>query len=299
MRTSAPSDAVITKRPLKDSAGRPTFGVEVGGIDLRDADDQLLELLATTWSEHPLVLIRDQLLDEPTLMRVSSAFGELEQVVRKDIHSRYHPQVALVTNLYLEDGTNLGGLGSYELRWHTDQSYRERPATGAAFYAMEVPPNGGDTHWINTVLAYEALDSETRALIDARHGLFAYQMYDTDITDAPAVRSIRDRTPDARHPTVLYHPVDGQPNLYFDPTQTYAIDGHDEDTSEALVSKLSAHLMQPEFRHTHRWRLGDLMLWDNARLLHSREAFDPKLPRLAKRTTIFLRPDLFPVPALP
>ncbi len=288
---------MITKRPLRDSAGHPTFGVEVGGVDLRDADDQLLELLASIWSDHPLVLIRDQLLDEQTLMRISTTFGELEQVVRKDIHSPYHPEVALVSNLYLEDGTNLGGLGSYELRWHTDQSYRVRPATGAAFYAIEVPPSGGDTHWINTALAYEALDPQTRALIDGRQGLFAYAMYDTDITEEPAVRTIRDRTPDARHPLVLTHPINGRQSLYFDPTQTYAIEGLDEETSTALVAQLSAHLMQPQLRHSHHWRMGDLMLWDNARLLHSREAFDQRLPRLAKRTTIFLRPDLFPVPA--
>ncbi len=296
--SSAPRQASLPATvPLPGADGRQGFGIEIRGVDLRTADAAQLEAIAQQWSAVPLVLLRDQLVDEAGLMRASRAFGELEQVVRRDIHSPYHPEVAFVSNLFLEDGTNIGGLGSYELRWHTDQSYRERPATGAVFHAIEVPPQGGDTRWINTQLAFEALDAETKAIVDGRHGLFAYVMYDTDITEEPDVRSLRGRTPDARHPLVLTHPVSGERSLYFDPTQTFAIEGLPADESDAVCRHLSEHLLAPRFRHVHHWRMGDVMLWDNARLLHSREAFDQRLPRLAKRTTIFLRRDLFPVPA--
>ncbi len=294
---SSPQYPPLTHQPLSGADGRHSFGVEVNGANLSCPDDALLGQLAQLWSDEPLVLIRDQLLGEQTLMSLSAHFGELEAVVRKDIHSTSNPQIALISNLYREDGSNIGGLGNDELRWHTDQSYRKRPATGAIFFAIEIPPQGGNTRWINTVMAYDALPADIKQRIDRAHGLFAYSMYNTDITSKAESTSIRQQTPDARHPLVLRHPVSGRPSLYFDPTQTYDIEGMAPTEAAQLIQQLTTHLQQPQFMQTHQWRMGDVMMWDNARLLHSREAFDPKFPRLAKRTTIFLRQDLFPVPA--
>jgi len=296
MATPAPTMALDT-RPLVNPDGTSSFGVEVEGLDLKRLSGDQLSALAALWSDEPLILVRNQLLGEDDLMALSANFGELETVVRKDIHSPYHPEIAFVSNLFLEDGTNIGGLGNYELRWHTDQSYRVRPATGAIFFAVEVPPEGGNTRWLNTVKAYEALPGDVKAEIDGRNGLFAYQMYNTDIKEANAVTDIRDKTPDARHPLVLTHPMTGVKSLYFDPAQTYAIEGLSAARSEALVALLGEHLVDPAWMHEHRWRMGDVMMWDNARLLHSRAEFDMRYPRLAKRTTIFLRGDLFPLPA--
>lgn len=283
--------------PMRQPDGSESFGQEALDFDIAKADSQAQKAILQLWSQQPLVLIRNQLLSEQQLMNFSRLFGELECVVRKDIHSPYNPEVVFVSNLYLEDGTNIGALGSYELRWHTDQSYRTRPATGAVFFAIEVPPEGGNTRWVDTRAAWRELDEETRELIEGRRGLFAYQMYDTDITEEPEVQSIRERTPDACHPLVLSHPRSGEKSLYFDPTQTYGIEGMDAEQSNALVERLRSHITQPHFIAEHQWRMGDVMLWDNARLLHTRRNFDPHFPRLAKRTTIFLDQRWFPVPA--
>jgi len=165
--------------------------VEARGINLAERDGDDLQWLRQVWSDSPLLLIRGQLLSEDSLMAFSRFFGELETVVRTDIHSRHNPEVALVSNLYLEDGSNIGGLGTYELRWHSDQSYRTRPATGAIFFALEIPPEGGNTRWIDMVQAWSTLDSDIRRRLEGRNGLFAYQMYDTDITDEPGTQQIR------------------------------------------------------------------------------------------------------------
>ncbi|MFK7955403.1 MAG: TauD/TfdA dioxygenase family protein [Lysobacterales bacterium] len=284
-------------QPLVSPRGECHFGLEAMGVALSDPDLNDLQWLRQVWSDSPLMLVRNQLLSEQSLMEFSRFFGDLETVVRTDIHSRHNPEVALVSNLYLEDGSNIGGLGTYELRWHSDQSYRTRPATGAIFFALEIPPEGGNTRWIDMVQAWNTLDADMQRKVEGRHGLFAYQMYDTDITDEPGSQQIRERTPDARHPMVLTHPRNGQKSLYFDPSQTYAIDGLESDESAALVAHLSAHVEQPSFIQEHQWKMGDVMFWDNSRLLHSRCAFDPLHPRLAKRTTVFLDADWFPVPA--
>ena len=289
-------DQRLQCQPMRAPDGAQHFGLEITGFDLTTGNRAQQHAIVQQWSDEPLVLIRNQLVGEQDLMAFSRLFGELEVVVRKDIHSPYHPEIAFISNLYLKDGSNIGGLGDYEVRWHSDQSYRKRPATGAVFFAIEVPPSGGNTRWIDMRMAYRALPAQTRALIDDRHGLYAYEMYDTDITESDQVEDIRERTPDARHPLVLRHPRSGEASLYFDPTQTYAIDGLDAETSADLVNTLTEHVSQPAFVQEHQWRLGDVMLWDNARLLHSRTDFDVSHPRLAKRTTVFLNPEYFPVP---
>ncbi len=284
-------------QPLISPTGECHFGVEVRGVDLADCTTSDLDWVRQVWSDSPLLLIRGQLLSEDALMEFSRFFGELEVVVRTDIHSRHNPEVALVSNLYLEDGSNIGGLGTYELRWHSDQSYRTRPATGAIFFALEIPPEGGNTRWIDMVQAWATLDPQVQDKLSGRHGLFAYQMYNTDITDEPGSNDIRARTPDAIHPLVLTHPRNGQKSLYFDPSQTYALEGLEPAESDELIEHLSAHVSQPQFIQEHKWKMGDVMFWDNSRLLHSRNAFNPLHPRLAKRTTVFLDSKWFPVPA--
>jgi taurine dioxygenase len=274
----------------------PEFGVEIAGVDLRSVDPPTFDEIHRLWQAQPLVLIRDQLLTERALLDWSARFGALEQVVRKDVHSRQNPEIILVSNLYDEEGQTIGGLGSYDLRWHTDQSYRRKPATGAIFFALEVPEKGGKTFWANTSLAYRELSPETKRRIENRRGLFAYTMYDTDITDEPDANQIRELTPDAVHPMVLTHPGDGSRSIYLDPTQTFGIEGMEREESETLLAELKTHIVKDDFVYGHDWRIGDVMMWDNGRLLHRRDPFDRLLPRLAKRTTIFLPSDQFPVP---
>jgi taurine dioxygenase len=281
---------------LETRALHPKFGVEVTGVDLTRLDEATHREILRLWQETPLVLIRRQLLSESDLINFSRPFGKLEIIVRKDILSRHNPEVAIVSNLKDESGTPLGGLGSYDLRWHTDQSYRTKPATGAIFYAIEVPPTGGDTSWSNTELAFEALPETLRGELAGYRGQFAYKMYDTDVHADPDVKEIRAQTPDAVHPMVLTHPVRGTRSLYLDPTQTYAIEGLPAERGDALLRELKAHAVRAEFTHTHQWRMGDVMMWDNSRLLHRRDPFDARMPRFMKRTTVFLDPKLFPVP---
>ncbi|HUJ74883.1 MAG TPA: TauD/TfdA family dioxygenase [bacterium] len=282
---------------LKTRPLHPRFGMEVLGVDLTALDEETHQAILRLWQEHPLLLIRRQLLSEEDLMRFSRFFGRLEQVVRKDIHSRHNPEVVIISNLRDEQGAPLGGLGSYDLRWHTDQSYRIHPATGAVFYALEVPPSGGNTWYANTQLAYEALPASLQQELQGLQGLFAYTLYDEDIKDSTGAKVLRELTPDAIHPMVLTHPVTGKRSLYLDPSQTFGIQGMEAGRAQALLRELKAHAVRPEFVYQHHWRLGDVMMWDNARLLHRRDPYDARLPRFMKRTTIFMNPEWFPVPS--
>jgi taurine dioxygenase len=117
-----------------------------------------------------------------------------------------------------------------------------------------------------------------------------------DIVEDGDVKDIREKTPDVVHPMVLTQPGSGRKGLYLDPLQTYGVEGMESAEGRALLDELSAHITRPEFVFEHKWRRGDIVLWDNCRVLHRREPFDPMVPRLLKRTTIFLPPDRYPVP---
>lgn len=275
------------------------FCLEILNVDLARVDEQTCTAIRETWQRNPLLQLRRQSLTESELVAFSRRFGELEVIVRKDILSRRHPEIAYISNLRDESGRAIGGLGSYDLRWHTDQSYRTKPATGAVFLAVEMPEDAGDTWWANTEMAYARLPPETQAQVEGLEGMFKYVLYEGDITDEPEVQDLRGLTPDAIHPMVLTNPATGKKSLYIDITQTYGIVGMEPERGEALLKELKAHLSREEFIYKHNWRVGDVMMWDNSRLQHRRDPYDAALPRLAKRTTIFLPPDQFPVPYRP
>jgi len=274
----------------------PEFGVEIVDIDLRRPGDAAIREIDALWVEHPVLLIRNQLLDEEQQIAFSRRLGTVNIHVRTDIRSRQNPEVVLISNLRLESGENIGALASSEARWHTDSCYKPRPDTGSMLYAVEVPKGAGRTSWANTQLAWEALPEALRARVEGLRGEFAYRIYAVDITGEEDVEAIRALTPDVVHPMVLTQPGTERCGLYLDPLQTYGIEGMAPEESRPLLARLVEHMTRPEFVFEHEWRRGDLVLWDNARVLHRREPFDAGLPRLLKRTTVFLPPDRYPVP---
>ena len=281
----------LSTRPLT-----PTFGLEILDVDLRQPTDNMIAEIDALWVKHPVLLVRNQLLDEVQQIAFSKRFGEINIHVRTDIRSRSHPEVVMVSNLRLENGDNIGALASGEAKWHTDSCYKSKPDTGSILYALEVPEDGGKTAWANLQLAYEALTDATKTKLEGKRGEYAYNIFNVDITKDNDIKDIRTITPDVKHPMVLKQPVSERKGLYFDPLQTYGIEDMDVSESRRLLDELTAHITQPNFIFEHRWRRGDIVLWDNCRVLHRREPFDPMVPRLMKRTTIFLPPERYPVP---
>lgn len=286
----------LETRPLQEH-----FGLEVMGVDLARLDADTFDAVYRLWQADPLLLFRRQSLTENEQLDFSRGFGALDHIVRKDMHSPQHPELIYITALKAPDGTPLGGLGTYEVHWHHDQIYRQRPASGSIFYAVEVPEGGGRTSWCNTALGYEALPDALKEKIDGRRavckfGLQPGMSFQRDFTDEKAIQQIHERTPPASHGMVLESPISGERSLYVDPRKTFEIEGLSEPETRALLDEVFSNVLRDEFIYTHPWRNGDVVMWDNARLMHRREAFDETLPRFAKRTTIFLSATDFAVP---
>ena len=274
------------------------FAFEVSGVETWSGlDDEQVRSFDDAWANQGVLVFRRQALTEQELVTFSGRFGTPDVIVRTDWASQDHPEITQISNMRNADGANIGGLGSSELDWHTDQSYMAEPATGAILYGVEVPEDGPQTYWANLHLAYEALPQETKARVDGRSAIFSYAQRYKDYEDenVPS-EEILAQTPDVTHALVQTHPTSGAKSLYLDPSTMIGIEGMGEAEGRALLGELTEHATRPDFVYRHHWQPGDLIMWDNGFLLHRRDAFRTDQNRLLKRTTLRLSPERHIVP---
>jgi taurine dioxygenase len=278
---------------LRTSALHERFGLEVHDVDLsRPLPDAEMRALDELVGQHGVLLFRRQLLGEADLVRFAGGFGELETTIYTKGVSPYNREVIYISNLKYPNGANVGLLGDQEVDWHSDQTYRVRPATGSMLYAVEVPAASGRTYWANQYLAYESLPAELKRAIDGRTGVFSYAkrlevFYPKDQKND---EELKKRAPQvASHPLVLSHPVSGRKALYADPVTLLKIDGLPEQESERVVGRLAQHCATRELVYQHEWRQGDVLFWDNGCTLHKRDPIGEEHARFMKRMTIYLR----------
>ena len=190
-------------------------------------------------------------------MTFSRRFGTPDVIVRTDWASKGRPEVTQISNMRNADGHTIGGLGSGELNWHTDQSYVAEPATGAILYGVEMPEDGPHTYWANLQLAYEALPQETKARIAGRRAIFRYgERYKDYEDESVPSEEILAQTPDVTHTLVHTHPTSGAKTLYLDPSTMVGIEGMDEAEGRALLDELIEHATRPGVRLPPRLAAG-------------------------------------------
>jgi taurine dioxygenase len=277
---------------LETRALHPTLAVEVVGLRLWEPlSDATAAALRDLYSRYGVIVFRRQALSERELANFCALLGPLERTVRGDWASAAVPEVTVLSNLKDGLGRNIGGLGDGELQWHSDQSYMEKPATGAALYALELPPDGGETFWVDLRAAYAKLPRPLRAQISGKRGIFDYAKrlagYGRD-SDQQISEEARRLTPPVTHALVRSHPETGDRSLYLDSTTTIGIDYMDISSGMALLDEVYAAATRDEFVYAHQWQVGDLVVWDNGFTMHRRTPFDPGVRRLMKRMTMNL-----------
>jgi len=278
------------------------LAADVYGVDLsQPMDDTTFDKIAAAWGEHLVLRFSGQKLDDPTLMKFSARFGELDRapVLAADRDSKdtaVTPEVidwiAVISNLK-KDGKAMGGLGSYELVWHTDMSYNPLPPRASLLYALEVPPDGGNTGFLNMYAAYDTLPEKLKHAIEGKTCI-----HDSSRNSAGELRrgfqTTVDvtKTPGAVHPLVRLHPVTKRKALFLGRRPGAYIRGLPIAESEELLDAVWAHATQERFAWYQKWRIGDLVMWDNRCVMHRRDAFDESLRRLMHRTQIVGEPVL-------
>lgn len=265
------------------------FGAEIVGIDLRGITDRDFAAIDRAWTDHQVLLFRDQRLDDQELIAFSRRLGDLDHAPVQENGQRIAnglPEIYVVSNV-LENGVAIGSLGSGEAVWHTDMSYLPAPPKASMLYALEIPPVGGDTSFCDMYAAFEALPPslKTRAIglrvkHDGTYNSGGYVRQGVTPTDDPR------EAPGMMHPLVCTHPESGRRMLYLGRRRMAWIEGLDLPESDALLDEIWAHATQPAFCFTHRWRVGDLVLWDNRCTMHRRDPFDASARRVMHRTQV-------------
>ena len=266
------------------------LGAEIRGVDLtQPLDGATFEAIHSAWLEHLILLFRGQAMDDGDLVAFSRRFGALDIAPPNENGTRIvegHPEILVISNV-VEDGAAIGSLGAGEAIWHSDMSYLTAPPTGSLLLALEVPDEGGNTGFCNLYQALDALPADLHAQIagktikhDATTNSAGYLREGADaVTDVT-------QSPGASHPIIRTHPESGRPVLFLGRRRNAYVDGLPLADSEALLDTLWSHATNPAFTWHHRWRAGDLLLWDNRAVLHRRDPFDDKTRRIMHRTQI-------------
>jgi len=270
----------------------PTLAREIVGMRLWETlDEATVAELRSLYAQYGVLVFRRQALSEAELAGFCALLGPLERTVRSDWASPAVPEVTVLSNLKDGLGRSIGGLGDGELQWHSDQSYMTTPATGAALYALELPPDGGETFWVDLRAAYAGLPRKLRAAISGKRGVFDYTKRLAGYgraSDQKISEEARLKTPPVTHALVRAHPETGDRSLYLDSTTTTGIDYMDTATGLALLDEVYEAATRDEFVYAHQWQIGDLVVWDNGFTMHRRTPFDPGARRLMKRMTMNL-----------
>ncbi len=277
---------MLNIRPL--SAG---CGAEVSGIDItRPLAAATIAELHQAHARHCILLFRDCKLTPEQHIAFSAQFGALESHVVGDFNLPGHPEIFVVSNVK-EDGKLKGAVyaGQY---WHSDLSYMKQPSMGSLLLCHEMPEIGGDTMFANMYQAYDTLSEPMQRFlggVEAVHDYSnAYDKYFAHLKERPPLTSEqRAKTPPVTHPAVRTHPVSGKKALYVNTGFTKGFAGMPREESEPILNFLFQHSTRPEFIYRHKWRVNDMIFWDNRCAIHYALAdYDFSVRRHIHRTTV-------------
>lgn len=272
----------------------PKIGAEISGVDVRALDAASFDKIYRAFLEHIVIIVRDQQLTEQDFLEFSARFGEPKvHFTVKAQHPRF-PHILLMDNRIvdmrkgIEEKTASPLLVRVGNVWHTDTSYDYVTAKATGMYAINVPSTGGDTLFSNSYLAYETLPATLKKKIERLSGAYVYGgrlKRQQDRVD----ESQKGRAP-AVHPLVLVHPETGRKSLYFNDGQIIDIVGLDPAESAALIAELAQHTASADGDYRHKWRAGDVVIWDNRCSIHCATGDYPANERRTNWRTTIMEP---------
>ena len=280
----------LTIRPLG-----PSFAAEVDGLDMRQPlTPTEVAAIHAGMDTYAVLVFHDQKIDDAQQLAFTQSLGDLEHAIGTSLRAtqdhRLPTTFADVSNLdrnntpfARDDRRRLFAIGNR--LWHSDSSFKVVPAKYSLLRAVSLPSKGGNTQFADMRAAYDALDDETKAEIEGlvcEHSqMFSRQQIGfTDFTDEE-----RERFRPVRQCLLRIHPVTGRRSLYL-ASHAGGIVGWPMPEARAFLRDLIEHATQREFVHTHKWQVGDLVMWDNRQTMHRARPFPAHEPRDMRRTTL-------------
>ena len=273
----------------------PCFAGEVEGIDMRrPLTGEEVAAVHAGMDRYAVLVFRDQHIDDAQQLAFTRSLGEIEHAIGTSLRAaadyRLPTTFADVSNLdrnntpfAREDRRRLFAIGNR--LWHSDSSFKAVPAKYSLLRAVSIPLKGGNTQFADMRAAYDALDEETKALIEdmvCEHSqIYSRQLIGFfDLTDEEL-----ERFRPVRQCMVRVHPVTARKSLYLS-SHAGSIIGWPVPEARGFLRDLIEHATQREFVYSHKWRVGDLVMWDNRQTMHRARPFPANEPRDMRRTTL-------------
>ena len=264
-----------------------TLGATVTDIDLAAMDVAAWRIVETAFHAHAVLIFPGQTLSEAAQIDFARRFGDIERL-RPDPRalavsiSNQNPDGTVTTPQEFRFKTQRGNEG-----WHTDSSYMPLAAKASVLCAQVVPPSGGETEWADMRAAHDALDDATRERIgdlSAYHSLYQSQAKIGYEIKAGAGYGYHTKGAPLR-PLVKTHPVTGRKSLFIG-RHAYRIPGLDDEEARSLLDDLITFACRAPRTLSHRWRVGDVVIWDNRCVLHRARPYDFSQPRTMRHVRV-------------
>ncbi len=264
----------------------PQIGIEVSGVDVKQLSDDDFKPIYLAWLECNVLVVSGQELNFGDFLRYSRRFG---LVVPHPSKSTRHPDYPEITMLGINKFDPDGKVNEAIYRrgaegWHTDGAYDAVPFKATQLYGVAIPTVGGDTLFASGYAAYQALPERLKRRLQGVSGAFTYG----GRSGRQALLEPEDRrVAPALHPLVRIHPETARKSLYFDPGKIMFIEGAEADESNDLIDELAARMIQPDGEYRHKWRVGDIVIWDNRCSYHKAAGdYPPQQDRIHWRVSI-------------
>lgn len=269
------------------------FGAEIRNVDLSGAiDDATFAEIERAFVKWSVIVFRNQSISPENHLAFARRFGELEINAFTKYALDGQPGILKLSNV-IENGEPQGyaDAGSF---WHSDMSYTKTPPRLTMLYAIEIPfdesgNSRGDTMFASAMDAYDALDDETKSIINNRKAVHFFGAKKRGVKKAVKLTQEQiDKNPPVSHPIARTHPISGRKAIYVTADECTGIEGMPDDEALPLIQRLSDHVVKPEFQYHHKWQVGDVLMWDNCAVQHvvNRDYEWPRDRRYLHRITV-------------
>ncbi|MEY8840512.1 TauD/TfdA dioxygenase family protein [Cribrihabitans sp. XS_ASV171] len=262
----------------------PTFGVEVRGLDLMEVTaENLFPEIRALFEEHSALLFRGQDLTPEKHLELAGLFGPIEDREADTRKPGEAFKIPEVSNM-LDDGTTSGEMDLKTLNlkanflWHSDSTFLPVPSLVNILVGRVVTTEGGATELASTRAAWAAMPADLKARIEGRGIWHRYSHSRKKISEELSKLPMFNKWPDQHWKSIWPNPVNGREALYI-ASHAFAVDGYDSEESEALLTELTAFCTQPQFVYSHKWAVGDVMLWDQRAVMHRGTPWPYEQPR--------------------
>ncbi|MFT5132204.1 MAG: taurine dioxygenase [Gammaproteobacteria bacterium] len=236
-----------------------TLGIEIPGLDLsQDLKDEQVSDIVSLLYEHAIVCIRDQNIQPDELSRFGARLGTPVQHIEENLWLDGLASVMSLSNADDRDDRQLNG-GAH---WHTDLIHTEEPASFTMLHAVAVPTKGGRTMFANQVAAFNELPVEMEEKIRDMMVIHCYE----GRTDGSV--------PELLHPLMRPHPATGKKMIYGAADTGVGIVGMEKEAAMNFYREIGEYATQEKFVYRHQYKLNDVVIWDNAQLLHAAEVLE-------------------------